>query len=493
MLLSCSSDPDPEKVSTAPQKPGLNYATEQTTQSETSVVTATAFLFPTVVVGFIDFSFAQASPTPEFTYLPSVDSPEDRITRRGASLAGWSVSLDAGASFQYRGKLRPPAGWAFIRADPSLATDPRPGKGNRVYYVSLASSNESWDAATGGSDEALTDELPDSSDGFCVGRSLDGGQTFPDVACSNALVPGAAGPVFGADRTALAVDGDGLVYVANIDYSNLGLAPVRVWRSASPEDWGSFSLISTDNEGLQFGSQDPVLLTDALGDVVMAARKNLGVLFSRFDRASLTWDVPKSTLSLCDVPVRADPIVLTSGKTLKNGHSFHVAAGRGENGAAQLRFALQVARPTGGVAIQLAVVEGDSCLAPRAWSTLGDDGVQFQPTVSFANRGGTPNWWVSYLTTAGVVDPAQDQVRVETARAVMDGDAFGLAYRTYLTPTDWRVCTNDTGFWGDYFGATQIRDTAGAWWGVAAFSDSRGGPCKNGGFGGPLHVAAQRW
>ena len=72
-----------------------------------------------------------------------------------------------------------------------------------------------------------------------------------------------------------------------------------------------------------------------------------------------------------------------------------------------------------------------------------------------------------------------------------------LAFPTDLTPTSWYACPRTGGgYWGDYFGVTQVQDTTGAAWSVSAFSDSRPAPAceaQTTYLARPLHVASSRW
>lgn len=106
---------------------------------------------------------------PKFIY-PDGPSGTQRIVKRGASLMGWSYSLDGGQSFDYGGRVSPPTGWSVIWGDPALATS---GSGFDVYLAELAGSD---------------DEFPDSGelvntgpplDGFCVAKSSDGLRRSP--------------------------------------------------------------------------------------------------------------------------------------------------------------------------------------------------------------------------------------------------------------------------------------------------------------------------
>jgi hypothetical protein len=111
---------------------------------------------------------------PKIIY-PSGPSGDERTIFRGASLMGWSTSVDGGQTFTYRGKVQPPAGWSMIYGDPALATS-----GEQIVYLANIASS---DAAFPSSGEIVDMSPRDFFDGFCIARSGDGGLTFPAVKC----------------------------------------------------------------------------------------------------------------------------------------------------------------------------------------------------------------------------------------------------------------------------------------------------------------------
>lgn len=83
-LVDCTNDPPP--VSNAPNAPDVTYNTA-TEQGETDIVTAMTFLLPNLTTAFNDFS-VNTTGDPMFQWLPSMNDPQQRQTRRGASLMG---------------------------------------------------------------------------------------------------------------------------------------------------------------------------------------------------------------------------------------------------------------------------------------------------------------------------------------------------------------------------------------------------------------------
>jgi hypothetical protein len=144
------------------------------------------------------------------------------------------------------------------------------------------------------------------------------------------------------------------------------------------------------------------------------------------------------------------------------------------------------------------------------WSTVADDGSQFQPTLHYRELiPGVPGWYATYLTTEGVPDPSQPFVRakgvgvnaVQFIVPIMGQTFQGVLGRpTDLTPANWFACprheVNYPDDWGDYIGLTQALDTFNRPWAIAAFSDSTPAPAcqtQTPFLGKPTHVSSQRW
>ena len=513
--LSCSSEAttgtqarldnrnEPARVSTGAQGQDVNSDTERTEQAETAIVWGSQF-FPTLVVGFNDFSIdANVSPQ-NIQYLPSVDNAQSRVVRRGVSLMGWARSGDGGYTFTYKGKVSPPSGWSAIWGDPALAAD----SNNRslVYYTQMGATDAAWNSVTGGAD--FTTESPGRMmvNGFCIARSTTGGDTFSVPTCIQTF-PGAAT----IDRTAVAVDKFGRVYVAAIDQP---LAPsstrIRVWRSTS--SWNIFTEITPTAFN---GQSEPLLVTDNLGYVWLGSRggtdESGSALLQRYrlnsDGGSGVWDSGIDLTDLCKVSLgKRDPAVLT-GVRMRNAHSYNFAVGLNDEKAYAVRAVFQMQRPDGRQYVQVverSAASPGACTLPlpalgqnySSWSTGDNAGYQFMPNIETHDQNGETRWWVTYLTNT--FSPSGDYTYPEASRIVV-GNLAGLthylAFPSPLAPISWHVCprVNDVPlYWGDYFASTQFRDLNGRWNLVSAFSDSRDAPpCGPSSdlLARPLHVA----
>ncbi len=529
VLGACKASP-PVPVSTAPGTD--NPDTGGTEQAETSVVqamTGSDTGMNSVVVAYNDWTvWRQGDPQlqPEFSYDPKF---EHLTIKYGASLAGYSVSLDGGASFEYGGKIRPPQGWAHLAGDPKLAVDPTNQR--VVYLVNMGVSDERWTSVTGLPAEpgqAATD-APLSADGFCVARSLDGGQSFKEIHCEQ---------VGEVDQTGIAVDGTGRVWVAYDDTSGLMAEwHTRVWRS-EPHTWSIFKPIDPVDENLGQppnpgpisakitpNERRPRLVTDDAGDVYLGTfywativGDHLGDLwaFRGFNVAQDTWySYTWVTTSSADCQTPSyDSLdilfpTLPSGRSITNAFGYDFKVGYDEGGNKILRAVI----PTDpGHQQQLHLGVADTRFSPngqadptlcRVTDATGrlSPGQQFQPTIHYyddpnATSSSGERWWLAYMTTWDVPDPKENYIRLEAWRLQSGG---AMSTRTLLTDRDWFACTRLSGYWGDYFGITMVeRDGTPKMLAAlpsARYNEQVAPPCttETMAFASPLHVVAVKW
>src|SRR5690349_16814075 len=116
---SPATPPPADADAPRPDGPVVVASADRGEQSETAVAVTRAASGVGIVVAFNDFAIDDAFPGgPEYS-LPN--GGQDFLGRRGMSLMGWSASVDEGRTYTYRGKVRPPKGWAAIWGDPSIA------------------------------------------------------------------------------------------------------------------------------------------------------------------------------------------------------------------------------------------------------------------------------------------------------------------------------------------------------------------------------------
>lgn len=488
-------------------------------QSEAVVAVAGAGASGTIVVQFNDFAIDEAFPGgPEYTLI---DDGEGILARRGMSLMGYSVSTDGGATYDYRGKVRPPPGWSMISGDPAIAVDP--GDPSIVYMTDLAISDVAWDAATGGKDELLNPSH--HGDGVCVARSTDAGFSFPEVTCvarPPALVPLCTpGSSVCVDHTAVGVDGAGRLYVAAEIFHANGQhdAIIHVWRSPGGASWSALAPLPIEPPALM--EIEPTIVTAADGAVWIAGAT------TGFPRDIAVNEQPAGSddfrvagylvgnAGLSNYTGGFQERVVTAPDTsFRVGRTFTLAVGIHEE-KPDIRVVYSAKRPEDKsfflaalhCAIGLDPVR--TCIREPAWETESWPGHQFMPTMS---RGlAAPHRFdVAFLTSDGGVDVdhviqvASFSTAWSPPEAASGPGVAAAENPSRLTPVDWPVCgrrskanplSNYNGYWGDYLGTAQGNDAAGFPFSVSAFSDSRAEKaCVRGDkFADPLHVAAAVW
>jgi hypothetical protein len=357
-------------------------------QAETAVAVGRAFLFTTAATGFNDYSIDS-----NFIYTPSVANPLMREVRHGVSIMGYAYSGDAGGTWTYKGKLAPPTGWSALWGDPSMATDQ--AQKNVMYYVQMSVTNESWDAMTGGANTTTLSPGHDMVDGFCIARSTDGGQTFPEIRCRQVRPA-----PHSVDRTAVTVGGDGRVYVALTLRSDPNtVVGSTVLRSTT--DWGTFEELP---QPARLSLTEPWLVTDPDGFVWYGARRGTGLAgetlsIQRWN--GMAWDSSFDLATACSFTLARRDVRLAPFLEFRNAHSYSFDIGR-DTGSPDiaprrsLRGVMQLARFDGSTYLQYVELLLPSliCYKPRAWSTEGDPGQQFMPIMNFQETGlqYVPRW-----------------------------------------------------------------------------------------------------
>lgn len=494
---------------------GANMDTHNWDQSEVALTTSHTLL-PIAVAGFNDYSITTIGPPEfDFTSLPY-------LVRRGASEMGWSTTGTIGSTWDYRGKVRPVSGpssiggWSYIGSDPSIATDAN--SLNTVYYAHLGVSDAVWNHFSGGADTVDYDVFfggGEPIDGLCIAKSTDGGITFAAPSCFAPTpdVTSIGNQYF--DRTAITVDGAGRVYVATKDVSGMGFLPVRirVIATAVPGDLTSFTDITPFE---RVGGFEPRLRTSANGDVWLGAiDEGNGVLLTKHaftdPLTASAWAAPINASVVCGSGPGG---VLTSfenqapigGGFLRNEHTYDFDLGTDETGVPMFGLAFQLTRPS---ATTTRYIQGArlttgpvTCLADADLSTVTHAGSQVQPSVRFSSRVSTtgapsPTWTVVYYTDEHSPDPTQPFIEPQGEQMFMAETCTPACHPVFqfeaaLAPTSWYACPDTDNYWGDFFDVTQISDTSGTWWNLAAFTNSLGAPpCSSPGY--PQHLSATRW
>ncbi len=486
-------------------------------QSETTIVTTSSFLFPLLVVAYNDSSLAVKNPTADYT---------TGTYQRGWTELGWSTSADSGVTWDYRGQVSPflvnggtnNSGASALTGDPSAAVDPHTT--SVVYLASMGVSDQAWNQASGGTNtivfgangisvNGFTATSPiELSDSLCVAKSSDGGISFTSAGC---IRLGATGV---ADRTSLTVDGNGFIWASSIRTppggNKASFGKVAVFRSVLPSDPTAFVEMPPPVANVY----DPVLRRDLEGNVwigaqgVPSADGDGSVWLQEFDIKKSMWVNFRDVALNCGKKVDRDTFPRFGFSAMRNAHPYDFdfglddAATVGGVGTEVMRIAFEQTDPENTTRhliqvaqypLNLSACSTSATTGPSSISTtFGELGTQFMPSLNYAKRGVEPYWSLVYLTTAQVKDEFDQYIYPAGGRVVRNSNSqfpreIGF---TPLAPTDWYACL-DGGYWGDYFGVTQVRDLNGSWWNVSAFTSSRPAPPCVG--PGPQHVAASRW
>jgi hypothetical protein len=359
-----------------------------------------------------------------------------RQVLQGASLMGWSNSVDGGSSWKYGGKVAPPNGWAVLWGDPSLATDFLDQR--YVFMANLAVPAAKMPPA--GIDGPLNAYLG----GACIARSQDGGLTFSIAQClsnNNDFYDGssmvAAGSSF--DRSVFAAFRD-------VDQNH-----IDVWKS--PTDTGQFQMLPNPFPGIPIGSH-PRLRFDPDSDSLYVAALGVNDNKIYINRYSNGWGAPVVASGL---PTVGNPDIQLSDRVLRTGYQFSFDIGTPSgNGGDDLRFAYTAFDQQS----NRFYIRGSYCSwnlsachdAPEWGTTPGNlslAGDQFHPYVR-AFRGFftlAPVWKLAYTTREN--DPSGNTLSVRQGNLAVLADGARV-FVPFSLPGGLLVCPDIRGYWGDY-------------------------------------------
>ncbi|MCL4756616.1 MAG: hypothetical protein KJ015_41080, partial [Myxococcales bacterium] len=530
---------------------------DESFQSETALTTARVevadgIFSDTAVMSFNDFTIEQLPGGPEFFYFDSNSIVE---VRRGASLMGWARGVPVpggGVVWTYNGKVHA-AGWT-IWADPSNATDR--STPSTVYLAQMAASDESFDTHSKGSDViADLPELGKAINGFCVARSVNAAISF-DVTCHQVLPKPPATSVF-LDKTGIAVDWAGRVWVVTEDRDaphpapGAGTGTLRLYRNTTAA-WNNFTEVTVPPQAIAgLGNLEPRLKSDGAGDIFLqsvfvppgplgSAPYELRTIQVAGPSEVFYGDVLNALPGTCAVSQMKQGMAhvnIGTGATthlIKNAFRHDFAVGSNTNGTdSAYRFAFQYTDGAGNDRIQVAEIdstfaacEQNPFLSTESLISLAPNpGRQFQPALDFNLRAEPPGpfgWTFAHLSTAFVTDPTDKYVApwgvTISDRTVGTQSLPAFAFYWPLAPLvngsiNWYACPESNGYWGDYFGITQLHNpfiidpfgggAVGAWQNVAGFTDSRPASGRAGGpvpcywetpvLGQPQSVSGSAW
>ncbi|MFO0995421.1 MAG: hypothetical protein U1F33_01970 [Alphaproteobacteria bacterium] len=422
------------------------------TQSETSITTSYAGKY-IVVVAYNDET--NESATIQYTSTT-------RKILAGASLMGWSYSLDRGKSWTHGGKVKPPKDWAVLWGDPAVTTSE--GAYQYVFMSNLAIPSSKMPA--GGINGSVIVSGDDSYiGGACIARSVDGGITFKNYQCVSRTeknnVPNSEKGHF-YDGGSMASSRKGEIYAAFVDVTT---DQIDVYRA--PDEEAQFALLPPPFPTLAIKSHPRLRVNLADGTLYVAAQTSDGTVYMNRYKGG-QWGQPVAAAFGVLYPcVAFESNACTpshqcvSGKLcLRTGPQFSFAIGAASD--SEGTDAIRIMTTQWSEEAKRFYVEGYACplsLSPHCsyvpqWGTtpgnLNSPGDQFAPTVAAwpGFIGLPPAWQAAYLDRSG--NPAGTVTLKRGSLAYLPGPPAKPIFVPFSLITNMTVCPDDRGYWGDY-------------------------------------------
>jgi len=436
---------------------------------------------------------------PKIIY-PSGLSGDDRTIFRGASLMGWSTSVDDGATFTYQGKVQPPVGWSLVWGDPALTTS-----GDlTVYLANLAGSDVKFPP----SGEIVNMGVRDFLDGFCVARSGNGGVAFSAVECfKKGVCEGAnlacsndadcfSGQCNGVlyDGSALAATGTD-VFFASTDVHN---STVDVWQASTAGlNFQRIADLPFDNNEMTL---HPRLRIFGNRLYVLAHRSDGVVLASFLEIGTSTFSDPLAVSLTADVNFTA----FLSDRALRTANQFSFDVGNGSaTSGAELRVAItrilgekrhiEVYRCSRDLLPLPGFPGVAQCEFAIPWSSIEERGDNWSPLLKVA--GVPPVWKLVYLSREE--NPEGNTVSVQQGNLVIlpDGTRSFVGSKVVdpqvpCNSQNVGFAADPGGYWGDYNDLTNLLSSpANSQRFVTPFTDNRTGCDFRGKWTAEMHVS----
>jgi len=359
-----------------------------------------------------------------------------RTTKTGATLMGWSYSLDGGKTWKYGGSITPTSNWPVLWGDPAITSD---FADQRYVFISNLAVPVAKMPANGKIQGPLNSYLG----GACIARSQDGGVSFKLAQC----VTNDSDFYDGGSMVAAGSDFDRRVFAAFVDVDT---DRIDVW--SSPNDTGSFSLMANPFPGMSMHSH-PRLRFDRDSDALLVgALDGSGqVWLNRFKGGS--WGKP----TLASLPSAGNPDITLSDRNLRTGYQFSYDIGApSQNGDDAIRVVYAV-RDEGSGKLY---VRGSRCTsnlsvcddAPEWGTTPGNlnlHGQQFNPQLrAFPGFFGLPPVWkLTYESTDD--DPGGNKISHKEGNLAVLPNGTRI-FVPFDLVSDQVVCPDNRGYWGDY-------------------------------------------
>jgi hypothetical protein len=375
----------------------------------------------------------------------------DRVVFRGASLLGWSYSLDRGQTWTYGGKVNPPAGIAALWGDPAIVVSR--SNSSRVYITTL-SIEDSKIPLTG--HHGWLDE--GTITGACVARSDDGGIHFAVQSCFSE-----SKHFYDGSALAAGFGGDHRIFAAFRDTVN---SHIDVW--VSPDGLAPFVKIADPFPGMEMVSHPRLAYDQVTGALLVAAIATGDQVIYMNRLVGSTWQVPVRAsfpTTRIDVPVGTQTIRMAYGFSFDVGSPSQTELDDG--GTRVGDDAIRMLYTTRDAETKRIYVRGSSCRADLSrcvdvpqWGTtpgnLHTPRNQWNPTVKawIGFIGLPPEWKATYQTTDD--DPNAVSIKQGNLAVLPNGTPiflpFDLVAPRPICP-DFRYGSPGnakSGYWGDY-------------------------------------------
>lgn len=398
---------------------------EKFDQSETALTTAYANGQNIVVVAYNDGT--DGASTISYTQTTRTVLP-------GASLMGWSYSVDQGENWKYGGKVLPPKDWAALWGDPGITTSRT--HYNRVFMSNLAIPTSKM--PPGGISGPVNNYLG----GACIARSTDGGKHFQVYAMLT-------NESHFYDGGSMAAAQSGEIYASFVDVDT---NRIDVWKAEN--DGAQFKLMPTPFGNMKMYSHPRIRTSPYDSSLYVAAQAaNYAVFMTRWDGNA--WSKP---IQVSDGAVELYPhIKFVSGTEVRTAvqFSFDIGAASTEDNRDGVRVMYTQKDPKTGrlfVTATYGKLDLSTFWAAPEWGTtpgnLNTPGDQFNPNVrAWAGFiGVAPAWKAAYVNR----DPkAPDMVDLYQGNLAYFPDGTRI-YVPFSVIKAIPVCPDLRGYWGDY-------------------------------------------
>lgn len=437
-----------------------------------------------IIIAYNDLTQDPNNPKIEYPLGPSGNQ---RIIHPGASLMGWSVSVDNGLSYIYGGRLSPPPDWSLLWSDPAITAGPTiitdAAELKLVYWAQLAASVVKFPY----NETIVTPTSPDVLDGFCVAMSTNGGLTFPSMRCfkqgicggstssceKNDDCPQCNGDFY--DGTALAHLNDTIYFSA----FNFVKKTIEVWRANAGTL--NFSRMSNPPFGSSTMIVHPRLRVFNGRLYVLGQRKDGFPMMTFLEDGSDEWHPPIIVGNQAAVL----PVVLLSDRKVRGGPQYSFDVAFGNDGVPETRVLYTRVAESGKFFLEATQCNAD--LLPSAadpavakcrvlWNTSNSAGDQFNPLLKVAGGGFVGDtiavWQGVWLSRRD--DPSGNVLSLN--RGKLQILANGAPLLVSLDLIEPQVpCSTTGGYWGDYndLGVLVHNTSPGGPQFVTPFTDNR--------------------